>query len=52
MLTKYDKLIATVLVPAIVWGADAAGLPIPEDFALQLTAVLTALAVWAVPNKA
>ena len=52
MLTKYDKLIASVIVPAIVWGANSAGLPVPESFAAELTAVLTALAVWAVPNKA
>lgn len=51
MFTKVDKLIAAVLVPAIVWGLDAAGFSIPEDFAAELTSVLTAAAVWFVPNK-
>ena len=50
-LQKYNKLIASVVVPAIVWAADAAGYSLPEDFDIQLTGVLTALAVFAVPNK-
>lgn len=50
-IQRYNKLIAAVVVPAIVFGADWLGLPIPEDFAMQLTAVLTAVAVWLVPNK-
>ena len=52
MFTKIDKLIAAVLVPAVVWTLDAMGLSIPPDFAAELTSVLTAAAVWFVPNKA
>ena len=51
-MQRYNKLIAAVIVPGIVWVADAMGLPVPEDFEMQLTAVLTAIAVWLVPNKA
>ena len=50
-MQRYNKLIAAVIVPAIVWGAEAAGLPVPADFEMQLTAVLTAVAVWLVPNQ-
>ena len=50
-IQRYNKLIAAVVVPAIVWGAESAGLPVPEAFAAELTAVLTALVVWIVPNK-
>ena len=50
-MQNYNKLIAAVIVPAVVWGAEAMGLPVPENFAAELTAVLTAIAVWAIPNK-
>ena len=50
-MQKYNKLIASVIVPGIIWIADSLGLPMPEGFEMQLTAVLTAIVVWAVPNQ-
>ena len=50
-IQRYNKAIATVVVPAVVWIAESMGLPVPEDFAAELTAVLTVVAVWAVPNQ-
>lgn len=49
-MDKYRKLIAAVIVPGIMWAAEAMGAPIPEGFDVQLTAVLTAFFVWLIPN--
>lgn len=49
---RYNKFITAVAIPIIMFVLESAGLPIPEGFATELTAVLTAVGVWLIPNKA
>ena len=50
-MKRYRKLFSAVIVPALVFGLEAAGMEIPPGWAEGVVAVVTPLLVWAVPNE-
>ncbi len=51
-MNRYRKLFAAVIVPALVFGLEAAGVELPPDWAEWVVAVATPLFVWMIPNEA
>jgi hypothetical protein len=51
MLTPFDKAIAGVLVPLIVFGLAHLGFNADATFSAELSAAITGLIVYLVPNK-
>lgn len=49
-MNKYRKLFTAVVVPALVFGLDAAGMEIPPGWAEGVIMVASPFFVWLVPN--
>jgi len=49
-LKRYRKLISAVIVPALVFGLEGAGMEVPPGWAEGVVGVVTPLLVWLVPN--
>lgn len=52
MITPFDKAIAGVLVPLIVFGLAHLGFNADAGFSAALASVIDGLVVYLVPNKA
>ena len=50
-MKRYRKLFAAVIVPALVFSLEAAGVELPADWAEGVVVVATPLFVWMVPNE-
>ncbi|MCH7605117.1 hypothetical protein IID24_03995 [Patescibacteria group bacterium] len=51
-MNRYRKLLSAVIVPALVFGLEAAGVELPPNWADGVILVVTPLLVWAIPNEA